>query len=702
MVWSNWQGAIWRGAMLVVLFWSGLAWTQTTPPASDAPERIMVVHANGKSTRCRVLQSWKLDDGRIAHLLQAVENNEKITIVDESAPQGGPAAGTSRGMPKRIFTWGVGGETPPEGSPVPPTTQIVLPAVGALSGAPSADPLILNKEEKHPAGIEVSVETETKPTPKQVIDFKDAPKGAPLTPPSILNAQPTGIDNLPKPLPSELPKLEETSSKPMFMESKGSSLGESGLGGKALPGANTSARMEPPLSAPSGPVVVAPMPGAPGSTGSPIVIHEGAARRGWRPGDVLLSRSNQPSTPTITYRQEDFLTTENKIAEKRIADRNDKMPKAPLSTAMSSPSDVKKPAPIVLESKPAASSNASMWGAVASEKIQSPGKTLVNNDVVQLPAPPIGRTNDPLYAPEKLIPNDVHSRPTMLPPVEVVEPRGWPVGMQSVNAARSGLQGPMTYVPVPTVTVPQPNHPPVPPTPSLPEPPQLNAYVNAFSPAPSPKPAPPTAASIPQWMQPNPAMVQQQQMMQQQLMQQHMLQQQILMAHGYRPNPNMMQGYMPQGAPSQGPMTNGSPMYAGPMPPQNPFAPPMMPTMPTMPMAQVQPVNYQAPMPQPTMNQQIEQMIKLMRESPYPSQREVAAQSLANFDWKAHPHIVPALLQGASQDPAASVRAGCVSCLGRMGAALEPVMTTLQTMRNDIDPRVRQEVEQALGRLAQQ
>ena len=114
--------------------------------------------------------------------------------------------------------------------------------------------------------------------------------------------------------------------------------------------------------------------------------------------------------------------------------------------------------------------------------------------------------------------------------------------------------------------------------------------------------------------------------------------------------------------------------------------------MPAMPAGNIQPVSFQQmPTPQPSINQHIEQLIRTMRENPYPSQRETAAQSLASFDWKSHPHLIPALLQGAAQDPAPSVRAGCVSCLGRMGAAVEPVLGTLQSMRNDIDPRVRQE-----------
>ena len=56
---------------------------------------------------------------------------------------------------------------------------------------------------------------------------------------------------------------------------------------------------------------------------------------------------------------------------------------------------------------------------------------------------------------------------------------------------------------------------------------------------------------------------------------------------------------------------------------------------------------------------------------------------------------MPALIQSASQDKAASVRAGCVNCLGRMNANVEPVIALLQSLRNDIDPRVRTEAEKA-------
>ena len=151
MVWSNWQRAIWRGAAVVVLFWSGLAWTQTTErPGGDPAERIMVVHENGKSTRCRVLESWQLPDGRVAHLLEALDTRERITIVDDQLP--GAAGLNPRGMPKRIFSWGSGRTKPPEGSPIPPHLRHDSGVVIQNQTAPPGDvlptaggPVIVNR-----------------------------------------------------------------------------------------------------------------------------------------------------------------------------------------------------------------------------------------------------------------------------------------------------------------------------------------------------------------------------------------------------------------------------------------------------------------------------------------------------------------------------------------------------------------------------
>jgi hypothetical protein len=93
------------------------------------------------------------------------------------------------------------------------------------------------------------------------------------------------------------------------------------------------------------------------------------------------------------------------------------------------------------------------------------------------------------------------------------------------------------------------------------------------------------------------------------------------------------------------------------------------------------------------------QMLATLKDSLYPSQRECAAEWLANLDWHVNSQITPALISAAREDPAASVRAACVRSLGKMQANTMPVIDCLQSLRADTDPRVRQEVENALAAL---
>ncbi len=92
--------------------------------------------------------------------------------------------------------------------------------------------------------------------------------------------------------------------------------------------------------------------------------------------------------------------------------------------------------------------------------------------------------------------------------------------------------------------------------------------------------------------------------------------------------------------------------------------------------------------------------ITTLRDSVYPSQREWAAGRLATLDWRMHSEVVQALTTAARQDPAATVRAACVRSLGSMKVNTMPVISTLQALKTDGDPRVLHEVEQALSVLA--
>jgi hypothetical protein len=253
--------------------------------------------------------------------------------------------------------------------------------------------------------------------------------------------------------------------------------------------------------------------------------------------------------------------------------------------------------------------------------------------------------------------------------------------------------------------VPNPLKVPAPPEPKLPAPPEPAAWVNAFTP-------PPKQDKEQQMMQ----NMMSQQMGGQPMMNPYMMAQ-GMPGYGYAPRqPMLVMGNQRQ-------PLNYMANYQGPGAP-NPFAPqqPVMPAQYQQPMTPMQqpmaPTQYQQPMPggfpayiapSPMLqapagqvNEAIylQQLTSVLRESPYPAQREWAATTLAAYDWRMHPEVVNLLIAAARQDPAPTVRAGCVYSLARMNANLEPVATTFETLRQDADPRVRQEAEQALVRFS--
>jgi hypothetical protein len=92
------------------------------------------------------------------------------------------------------------------------------------------------------------------------------------------------------------------------------------------------------------------------------------------------------------------------------------------------------------------------------------------------------------------------------------------------------------------------------------------------------------------------------------------------------------------------------------------------------------------------------EVVALLNDSLYPSQREWAADRLARFDWRVHPQIVECLLLGVRTDPAPMVRIACIHSLGALHAGTTYVVQTLQeVVTNDRDPRVRQEAEQTIA-----
>ena len=111
-----------------------IAVTPTAAAAPAMPEHIVTVHENGMSIRCRIIQTWRLTDGTIAHQLQALDTGEYITIVDD------PVAPMphSRGLAKRIFHWGHRNRMPPAGTPLPP--EWMMDSGVVIAGSPTQAP----------------------------------------------------------------------------------------------------------------------------------------------------------------------------------------------------------------------------------------------------------------------------------------------------------------------------------------------------------------------------------------------------------------------------------------------------------------------------------------------------------------------------------------------------------------------------------
>jgi hypothetical protein len=314
-------------------------------------------------------------------------------------------------------------------------------------------------------------------------------------------------------------------------------------------------------------------------------------------------------------------------------------------------------------------------------------------------------------------------------PPPVVDASRAPSGTQSVLQS-----GSPQYVPVPIVTIPDYQRSPRPPDAQVPQAPQLNLSVNgnafvnpppeqpvnttgeavnAFTPVPE---VPPPGSypvnafregySVPTYQGPPPGMY----------------------AAMNRPGYPAMQGQpmLPPSYPGAmarpmmpatpyGPYPSANPaMYQGqPYGPMGPGYQPAgypMPAQPGMPpMGQpIARMGYQVATAAPSAEAQWQsasgagpqQLVAMLRDSFLPSQREYAALRLAALDARTNPDAVQALVTAAREDPAATVRAGCVNALAQMKAATAPVVAAVEALKADGDPRVQFAAEQALATLA--
>jgi len=834
MKWSKWSAA---GVMMLAS--AGSTWSQapsstsavnpTTAPqpslaakvADGAAERFMTLHENGKSTRCRIVSSWKTSEGASAYQIQAIDGGEMITsVADGPEAAAKDAAAKSNALPMRIYHWGRSRVAPPGVPTNPGTAKTTMPVappsapvtlVSATSASPSPAPVATtpvnatstapistvistkalsgSKEQviwweekdgkrvspavvtsgKNPfenqtvvqgpvSGQPVPVVMDNKGSTLVTLPAKDEPRmftsaptvrtvvhvdpSVPVTTMPMANGDSERIISVqeksprllqklfpPKPsvsqaeqvivtTPSVAPAKVQTASTATAWTSTSS--------GTPAPAAKTTGTMAPlaQSASPAVPTSAATVAGSIATTAEVATITKVEIVPEQKPsllakiGNVFHPKRNADVARSIESKDfassmSDTATTKssgNPAPFSTATDRSvtERGSKAPAATADTSASLTKK-------------DWRSMWGRMT-EKSQMPGQSMVD----QASSP----QGDILLNPEKfdpagnkLVPRGINMAayrgdaaqlmaknqatgtqqtkaqggasqfPSSLPP-PLPGDGNYPPGYQSVVAASNPN---LAYVPVPPASSTRLSEPPANPT-----------YVNAFTPPPpnvpvnafsnrTPPPAPPQMAQrIPQAgppiQLPSPAPMapatyppayQAQQI----------------------PGPATIQlppaVQVPVQTPMQAPMQQPTPQQA---------IQPIQYTAPPVPASSAQPPVATSPMANPAMDRrqtpptsapssELAQVLNVLRESPYPAQREWAANTMATYDWRAHPEVVKVLLQVAQQDPAATVRASCVYSLGRMNAFSEPVLGVLRMLSNDSDARVRDEVEHALARM---
>lgn len=119
----------WKKRLIAGLALAGLTCgTATSLPrprlaAAENADRIVTVADHGKpGQKCRVLRSWRTQDGDQAYEVQSLETAEFMTVVESGPPTTlpGPRPGTRvQVRSTKIYHWGRH-DSPPPGAPVPP------------------------------------------------------------------------------------------------------------------------------------------------------------------------------------------------------------------------------------------------------------------------------------------------------------------------------------------------------------------------------------------------------------------------------------------------------------------------------------------------------------------------------------------------------------------------------------------------------
>lgn len=716
------------------------------PRAPGQGDRIVTIQEEGRGPQaCRVVKSWRSPEGMQCHQVQSMQTGEYMTIEDGPAPAS--ATGRLQAAAQRIYHWGRN-TTPPAGVPVPPETAVVqqtpvvapatprpTPPVTVAQQTPATPPATprshgridtipvvvpASRPAVQPTVAQVEAPTPPKPatpapstTPAPVptpVVTHTAAASKPSTPavPTPASPAPSSEWVLPtdthtaKPAPAK-PAME-TASRPTTPAPTSTPVPQ--VAPASAPTQVTQAAPAPAVK----PSEIKPAPAKPAETRLPEKSTPPAPVVLQTPPAVEVPASQAPAGPgrrSMVQKVHDYfhppVVFKPLPPEQAQSTNQHAAPAVPAPTMPAPEKTAASSTTTRTETKPAKQEFASLparnwrdsWGKADDHRSTRPTEHKpLPQSVVEGP--------DPLKSPQQFARKEVVEQagaaPTAAPPATrttssspapspaapvVTKPAAVPVAPESPLGAQSVLAaGGAKFVPVPVVTVPDVRHPPAPPVARPPQPPQpttppTGMAVNAFS-TPAPRPQPPAvpvmanAFTTPQTVPVPP---------------------QASNAFTVPVQPQAPAGYArvqgPGGQVSQAsyqPAAGQAPGYNGVA-----HAPAGFQPAPEQRQALVPQPQFPGPMPQDKA-----QLLATLKDSLYPSQREWAAENLARHDARAHPDVIDALVTAAKEDPAATVRAGCVRCLAKMKASSPAVVSAVQALKADSDARVRDEVERAL------
>jgi hypothetical protein len=640
------------GSVVMGLAASGLAWGQAPlapPPVAEPAAKVITVSEPGKpAQKCRVLKMWTQPNGGKACQVQAIDTGEMLTIAQTGPAVTDIAPGTqAKTMAMTIYHWN--GNTPPIGTPIPPGSVQTPPAAPIPGPTVSMTPVVR------------TATSSDNPLPSTPI--VQATQAAPMpTGPAAQSAKPTGTA---QPGTAPMPTVVSGSAT-MQMPPLG-------------------ADQRPPGPMTPGGIVLTPAPGMAGQemAAPGMGIHEypeggtcGDGCTTCKPG--LLQRIkgcfHKDCCPTTCCPDGCTSCTTQGAMPAPHGKGETAVPMPPPAEPIRGP-----------KTTDASQSQGGLFNRLKSRTTDTAHAE--RPDPLKNPAEYTSLSGDPVGPPKTTaeLAGSAAKTPYASPP-QINMPVGGDLkkspGASSVIAAGGDPQ----YVPVPMVTMPDIRRMPSPPPTQPPQPPQPIRGMMAGGAKGMSGPLPPTSEMTGNAFGPPPAIAGE--------MQSSAFHQGMPNAMGYGPAPAY--ATMPRPAmPYNGAAQPGS-LYS--VPPSQYVAPAgyqqhpgmMQPTAPPVPMWQQ---GQATPADLPS-------MLGQLHESMLPSEREIAASKLASLNWKANPVVVEALLRAAKEDPAGSVRAGCVRCLAQMNVSTPQVVAACNALKADTDPRVQHEVTEALAKLA--